>query len=52
MCTRRTAADGLDELLESETIDLIILDIMMPGEDGLSICRRMIEEGGPPILGS
>jgi two-component system OmpR family response regulator len=43
-------AEGLDALLKSQTIDLIILDIMMPGEDGLSICRRMIEDGGPPIL--
>jgi two-component system phosphate regulon response regulator OmpR len=24
-----------------ETVDLIVLDLMMPGEDGLSICRRM-----------
>ena len=24
-----------------ETVDLIVLDLMMPGEDGLSICRRL-----------
>jgi two-component system phosphate regulon response regulator OmpR len=24
-----------------DTVDLIVLDLMMPGEDGLSICRRL-----------
>jgi two-component system phosphate regulon response regulator OmpR len=28
-------------LLLRETVDLIVLDLMMPGEDGLSICRRL-----------
>jgi two-component system, OmpR family, response regulator len=31
-------------------IDLIVLDIMMPGEDGLSYCRRLSQADGPPIL--
>ncbi|MCI4439915.1 two-component system phosphate regulon response regulator OmpR [Tibeticola sediminis] len=37
------AEDGkaLNRLLLRETVDLIVLDLMMPGEDGLSICRRM-----------
>lgn len=30
--------------------DLIVLDWMLPGEDGLSICRRLRESGGPPIV--
>ena len=30
--------------------DLIVLDWMLPGEDGLSICRRLREAGGPPIV--
>lgn len=32
---------GLDRALVRDTIDLIVLDLMMPGEDGLSICRRL-----------
>ena len=28
-----------------ETIDLIVLDLMMPGEDGLSVCRRLRAAG-------
>jgi len=32
------------------TVDLIILDIMMPGEDGLSFCQRLRETLDTPIL--
>jgi two-component system phosphate regulon response regulator OmpR len=38
------AVDGavaLDKALARELYDLIVLDLMMPGEDGLSICRRL-----------
>jgi two-component system, OmpR family, phosphate regulon response regulator OmpR len=37
------AEDGkaLDRFLQRDAIDLIVLDLMMPGEDGLSICRRL-----------
>ena len=31
----------LNRILLRETVDLIVLDLMMPGEDGLSICRRL-----------
>ena len=39
------AEDGrsLNRLLQRETVDLIVLDLMLPGEDGLSICRRLRE---------
>jgi len=29
------------DALEAEPVDLVILDIMLPGEDGLSLCRRL-----------
>ncbi|WP_269715236.1 response regulator [Caulobacter sp. NIBR2454] len=41
----------LDRLLERRRVDLVVLDLMMPGEDGLSICRRL--RAGPsetPVL--
>ena len=34
-------ANGMDRALERELYDLIVLDLMLPGEDGLAICRRL-----------
>lgn len=34
-------AESMDKALAREAYDLIILDLMLPGEDGLSICRRL-----------
>ncbi|MGX8894680.1 response regulator, partial [Enterobacter cloacae] len=49
----RTAAnsDQMDRLLTRESIHLIVLDLMLPGEDGLSICRRLRSQNNPiPII--
>lgn len=35
---------------DSRPIELVILDLMLPGEDGLSICRRLRVAGNLPIL--
>jgi len=32
------------------SIDIVLLDIMMPGEDGLSLCRYLAANGGPPVI--
>ncbi|MGY3926985.1 osmolarity response regulator transcription factor OmpR [Aeromonas simiae] len=40
-----------DRLLARENFHLMVLDLMLPGEDGLSICRRLREAGSQlPIL--
>lgn len=46
------AANGkaMARTLRAAQIDLIILDIMMPGEDGLSLCRRLRANGTIPII--
>lgn len=50
---RATAAKDTKEMdahLKSGRLDLIVLDVMMPGEDGLSAARRLASSGGPPVL--
>ncbi|WP_118182694.1 response regulator [Paraburkholderia phosphatilytica] len=49
----RVVADGkrLDRFLQREPFDLLVLDLMMEPEDGLTICRRLRAEGHTlPIL--
>lgn len=41
---------GMRRLLEAEPVDLVILDIMLPGEDGLSLCRRLRAESTRPVI--
>jgi DNA-binding response OmpR family regulator len=47
-----TAEDGkaMDVVLQRLRPDLIILDLMLPGEDGLAICRRLRTNDPIPIL--
>ncbi len=44
------SAAEMDHALAARAPDLIVLDLMMPGEDGLSVCRRLAGKGGPPIV--
>jgi len=45
-------ADGvaMDQALAAQTFDIAVLDVMMPGEDGLSILRRLAASGDLPII--
>ncbi|WP_422003231.1 response regulator [Reyranella sp.] len=43
-------AKGMDRLMQASRIDLIVLDLMLPGEDGLSICRRLRANSSVPII--
>jgi two-component system OmpR family response regulator len=36
--------------LEASAIDLVVLDIMMPGEDGLSLCRHLRATTALPVI--
>jgi len=45
-------ADGqaMKRHLSSHPIDLLLLDVMLPGEDGLTLARELGSRGGPPII--
>lgn len=47
-----SVADGIamNEALNTGNYDLIILDLMLPGEDGLSLCRNLRAKSNIPIL--
>ena len=47
-----TAADGraMQKVLADGRIDLILLDLMLPGEDGLSLCRTLRADSNVPII--
>jgi DNA-binding response OmpR family regulator len=45
-----TGQDGLNKALFNEKIDLVILDLMLPGADGFQICREIRTKKDIPIL--
>ncbi len=46
------AADGagMREALSRSAVDLVVLDLMLPGEDGLSLCRGLRAESDIPVI--
>lgn len=47
-----TAASGVEmkSVLASAAIDLVVLDLMLPGEDGLTLCRNLRAESSIPVI--
>ena len=47
-----SAADGkaMRRLMEQHRFDLVVLDLMLPGEDGLSLCRDLRSRSNIPVL--
>ncbi|MBE0531093.1 MAG: response regulator [Rhodospirillales bacterium] len=47
-----TAADGREmaKVLTDWSIDLIVLDLMLPGEDGLTLCRNLRSSSTVPVI--
>ncbi|HHY98422.1 MAG TPA: response regulator transcription factor [Firmicutes bacterium] len=48
--TAAYSGGGLLDRIRAERPDLVILDIMLPGEDGLTICREIRKESNLPII--
>ena len=48
--TDAASASTARSVLLSYDIDMVLLDIMMPGEDGLSLCRHIAAHEGPPVI--
>ena len=44
------SASVMDGVMRTRKVDLVLLDIMLPGEDGLSICRRIRAASAIPII--
>jgi two-component system response regulator MtrA len=51
-CEVVEAASGEDalELLPSTSVDVVLLDLMLPGIDGLEVCRMLRAQGDLPII--
>jgi two-component system OmpR family response regulator len=41
---------GMWQALETQHIDLVVLDLMLPGEDGLSLCRTLRARSRVPVI--
>ena len=44
------SGEALNAYLEDHTVDLLVLDLMLPGEHGLSIAQRLKKDGDIPII--
>ena len=51
-CNVATAADGREMVraMTDRRVDLLILDVMLPGEDGLTLCRKVRAQSQTPII--
>lgn len=43
-------AAAVHAMLVEHDVDALVLDVRISGEDGLALCRRIVEAGGPPVV--
>jgi len=46
----RNSIEAMRKILGESKIDLIVLDLMLPGEDGLTLCRQLRAESSIPVI--
>lgn len=44
------SAAAFRRLMERSSLDLVVLDVMMPGEDGISLCRELRLTSQVPVI--
>ncbi len=51
-CQASVAADGRSmwNVLSRSKVDLIVLDLMLPGDDGLTLCRKLRSQADTPVI--
>ncbi|WP_040285950.1 response regulator transcription factor [Sporosarcina koreensis] len=49
-CLKADNGDDALRLLAAETVDLVLLDVMMPGMDGWEVCRRIRQQSAVPVI--
>ncbi|GHG49253.1 DNA-binding response regulator [Flavimobilis marinus] len=49
-CLEAGSAERAWELVETTPLDLVVLDVMLPGEDGIALCRRIREGYQVPVI--
>jgi two-component system, OmpR family, phosphate regulon response regulator OmpR len=50
MVVTASTGDEVNSIMSREEVSLVLLDVMLPGEDGLSICKRLSAQGTPVIM--
>lgn len=50
LVSNHDAGDGALETYKSENPDLILLDVMLPGKDGIEVCQEIRSIAGVPII--
>jgi two-component system OmpR family response regulator len=51
-CHVSVSGDGrnMERLIDDSRVDLVVLDLMLPGEDGLTLCRRLRTRSQVPVI--
>ncbi|MFE8702059.1 response regulator transcription factor [Cytobacillus sp. FJAT-54145] len=49
-CFQAATGEDAYKVMQKEDIDLILLDVMMPGDDGFQVCEKVREESEIPII--